>query len=95
MEIFKDKKQKKQSIISSLEELKQNTGWLVVTKALKANVEAAEARLHGDIKLEDDETIEHWQKVRSDRLQMIELPDTLIEENKDKEAFPVELDPYD
>lgn len=92
---FKDDEQKKESIIEALKQLKNNVGWKVVVKALGENVKMAEARLHGDIKLEKGETIKEWQKIRNDRLQMMELPDSIIEENKEKEVFDPKLDPYD
>jgi len=92
---FQDENQKKESIIAFLEQLKNNTGWKVVVKALQENIKQAEARLNGDIKLEEDETIKFWQKIRKDRIQMIDLPNTLIEENKDQEEFDPKLDPYD
>lgn len=86
--------QKKEDIIAALEQLKNNIGWKVLVKTLELNIKQAEARLHGDIKLEEGETMDFWQKIRKDRIQMMELPETLIEENKDKEAFDPELDPY-
>ena len=92
---FKDEAQKRDSIIATLKRLKNSTGCKVIVKALEENIKQAECRLHGEIPLEEGETVEGWQKIRSDRLKMIDLPDTLIEENKDKEAFPVELDPYE
>jgi len=92
---FKDEQQKRNSIIEALEQLKNYIGWKVIIKALENDVKAAEARLHGDIKLDKDETIKEWQNTRRDRIQMINLPDTLIEENKEKEGFDPRLDPYD
>lgn len=92
---FKNEEQKKNSIIAALEQLKNDTGWKVIVKALENDVKSAEARLHGEIKMEPDETIKQWQNVRRDRLQMIELPDTLIDENTEKEKFDPKLDPYD
>lgn len=92
---FKNDQQKRNNIIAALEQLKNDIGWKVIVKALENDVRAAEARLHGDIKLGEDETIKGWQNTRRDRIQMIELPDTLIEENKEKEGFDPLLDPYD
>ncbi len=92
---FKDEEQKKGSIVAALKQLKNNLGWRVIVKALEENVKEAEKRLHGEAPLQKDETIELWQKIRSDRLQMIDLPDIIVEENKEKEAFPIELDPFE
>ena len=90
-----DEQQKRNEIISALEQLKNNIGWKVIVKALENDVKAAEARLHGEVKLAEDETIKTWQDTRRDRIQMINLPDTLIEENKEKEGFDPRLDPYE
>jgi len=92
---FKDDQQKRDNIIAALQQLKENTGWKVIIKALEENIKQAEVKLHGEVPLEKDETIEYWQKIRSDRLQVMELPDTIIEENKEKDAFDPNLDPYD
>lgn len=91
---FKDEGQKKDSIIADLNQLKNRIGWKVVVRALEENIKQAEARLHGDSKLEEGETMEFWQKIRKDRIEMINLPDTIIEENKEKEEFDPKLDPY-
>ena len=92
---FKNKEQKKNSIIAALKQLQNDTGWKVIVKALEENVKEAEKRLHGDLKLEEGETIRGWQKIRTDRLEMIKLPDTLIKDNKEREAFDPKLDPFD
>lgn len=94
---FKNDQQKKESIISSLKQLKESIGWQVIIKAMKADVKAAEARLHGETPLdpEKDESIGEWQRTRNDRIAMINLPDKLIEENEKQEAFEPNLDPYE
>jgi len=92
---FKDEEQKKGSIIAALKQLKNDVGWKVIVKALRENIEQAEARLHGDIKLEEGETTKFWQKVRKDRIQMIDLPDTIIKDNEERDEFDPDLDPYD
>ena len=94
-ESFKDNKEKKEFIVSSLQQMQLDTGWKVIVRALEKKVESAEARLHGDIALEEGETMEHWQQVRKDRLQMMELPDLIINDNKDRTEFDVHLDPYE
>ena len=92
---FKDEKQKRDSIISTLRQLKNSIGWKVILKALENDVKAAEARLYGEAALKKDETISEWQRTRNDRIQMINLPDSLIEDNKEKPVFDPNLDPYD
>ena len=92
---FKDEEQKKGSIIAALTQLKNDIGWKVLVKALEENVKQAEARLHGDIKLEEGETMAYWQKIRKDRIQMMELPDTIINDNKERDEFDPKLDPFD
>lgn len=94
---FENDKQKRDSIIAALQQLKEFIGWKVVVKALESDVKKAEAKLHGEIPLdsEKDESIGEWQRTRNDRIAMINLPDELIEENKDKEAFDPNLDPYE
>jgi len=85
----------KEDKISALEQLKDNIGWKIIVKALKNDVKSAEARLHGDTKLEEGETIKEWQKIRKGVLEMISLPDRLIEENKNRDEFDPNLDPYE
>ena len=92
---FKDEEEKKDSIIAALEQLKNYIGWKVIVKALEENIKQSEARLHGEIKLEEGETQEFWQKIRKDRIEMTNLPETIIKENEEKEAFDPRLDPYD
>ena len=45
--------------------------------------------------IKEGKTIKYWQQIRSDRILMMELPDTLIKDNKPKEKFDHKLDPYD
>ena len=92
---FKDDDQKKESIIDSLNQLKNNVGWKVVVKALEENIKQAEARLHGEIKLEEGETVEFWQKIRKDRIEMIGLPNNIIGDLKEGEKFDPNLDPFE
>ena len=90
-----DEQQEKNNIIDALQQLKNNVGWKVIVKALESDVKSAEARLHGDVELREDETIKQWQQIRNDRIRMINFPDFLIEENKEKEKFDPKLDPYE
>ena len=91
----KDNNKNKANLITALKRLRDDIGWKIIVKALKENIKQAEARLHGDIKLEEGETIKEWQKIRSDRMMMIELPDIILKENEEKEKFDPNLDPFD
>lgn len=86
--------QDKQKLIGALEALKENVGWQIIVKALEVNIKEAEKRLFGELELEDDQTIFNWQKVRSDRIGIINLPETLIRDNKELDQFEPDLDPY-
>jgi len=92
---FKNDQQKRDSIISTLRQLKESIGWKVIVKALESDVRAAEARLHDDIPLVEGETMKEWQIIRKGAVKLINLPNELIEENKKKEAFNPKLDPYE
>ena len=94
-ESFANQKEKKEFIVSSLTQMQLDTGWRVIVKALEEKIKSAEARLHGDVKLEEGETMEHWQQVRNDRLQMIDLPEIIINDNKERAEFDPHLDPYE
>ena len=59
------------------------------------NIKQAEDRLNGDKDLEGKETIELWQKIRKDRIEMKDLPDNTITELTAQEDFDPNLDPYD
>ena len=94
-DITKSNEQQKDDAISALESFQETIGWKIIVKALEANIRESEAKLHGDIQLEDGETIKSLQDQRNDRVCLRDLPKELIEEYKDKEAFPKELDPYE
>jgi len=93
--VYKNEKAKKEMIISSLEQLKTSTGWLVIKKVLEAEVKGSEARLHGEVPLAEGETIKEWQDRRNDRIKLMTLPDDLIEANRDREKFDDNLDPFE
>lgn len=93
-QVFENDKQKKESIISALEQLKVSVGWLVLKKALESDIKKAEARLHGDVSLLEGETTKEWQDRRADRIALMELPDSIIKDNKELETFSPDLDPF-
>lgn len=106
---FRNDEEKKAAILDSLQALKMHPGWKVLQKVLDANIREVEKELTGDdeesVEPEAVNTEREWtahlirQKVlkakRKDRLLLRDLPDNLILQYKDQEAFPVELDPYE
>ena len=94
--IFQNEKQKKQAMIAELQSLKNHMGWKIVLRVLAADIEEAEAKLHGDEKLEEGETIEFWQQVRKDRQAIMNLPDLLTRESADspRQRKLKDFDPY-
>ena len=92
--VFKNEEQKKESIIEALKSLKENIGWQVIMRAIDENIKETEAKLNGEIDLESDENTKQLQDKRKDRIRLRNLPEELIEEYREKEGFPPELDPY-
>ena len=92
---FKDEIERRDAIIAALVQLKDNLGWQVVRKALEENVRETEGKLHGEIEWNKDDTLEWLQSKRNDRVRLISLPEDLINEFKEVEQFPPELDPYE
>jgi len=85
---------KKNDIINYLVALKKSEGWKILVKILDLNIEEIDKKLHGIKELENNETIEILQNQWADRKQLKELPEMLINEYKDKEVSPINLDPY-
>lgn len=97
-QIFENEKQKKQAIISALQALKEHLGWKIIVMVLETDIKEAEAKLHGDEKLEEGETIEFWQQVRKDRQAIKDLPDLLMGESintQGKQRKLSDFDPYE
>ena len=92
---FKDEEQKRDTIIAALVQLTDNLGWKVIAKVLQENIEITEGKLHGDVKWDKGDTIEGLQDKRNDRIRLLNLPKDLVEEYKDVEQFPPDLDPYE
>lgn len=86
---------KKQSIIQILKDGKEGLFWKILIKALNENIKDTEAKLHGEIAIREDETIELLRAKRNDRISLRDLPDELIKEYNKHETIPLELDPYD
>lgn len=86
---------KKDDLISALRDLKETVGWKIIEKVLDENIKEVDEILRGNTDLITDlETLKALQQKRSDRLALRNIVDGLIKEYADKEAFPVELDPY-
>ena len=91
---FENDEQRRDSIIGSLQQLKETYGWKVIQKAMEEDIRQIEKKLHGDEPLDSDETITQLQDRRTDRIGLRDIIDNLIEQYGDVDAFPVELDPY-
>ena len=94
VDIFKDKTDKRDKLIAHLERLKDHIGWKIIVKALEENVRETEAKLHGDIEWDKDDTLKELQGKRNDRVRLRDLPDDLIKGYEKAEEFPPSLDPY-
>jgi len=92
---FKNEEQKRDTIIAALRTLESNLGWKAVRKALEANVEVTESKLHGDTEWDKDDTLRGLQDKRNDRVRLITLPGDLADEYEKAEEWPVDLDPYE
>lgn len=79
----------------ALEELINSNGWAIIVKALKESVLVIEKKLHGEIKLDENETILGLQKQWADRKSFIDLPQNLIDDMTTQEAEPLNLDPFE
>ena len=88
----------KEEAIEQLRLLKQHPGWLIVVKALDANIQDTETQIEKAAELEDpikyNVVMKELQTKKSDRKNLKELPDTIIGELKSVETVPEELDPY-
>jgi len=92
---FKDGTEKRDEIIAALEQLKDNLGWQVLKRVLEENVKAVEEKLHGNKEWEEGDTLDALQDRRNDRVEMIGLPESLINEFREVAEWPVDLDPYE
>jgi len=92
---FKNEEEKRDTIIAALRKFASDLGWQVVRKALEQNIQVTEGKLHGDVEWDKGDTLEGLQDKRNDRVRLLSLPEDLVDEFKEVEQFPVELDPYE
>lgn len=81
--------------IAALQGLSTNDGWKVLVEELKGDIAITEAKLFGDTKLAEDETIAQLQRERIDRIELINLPDNLIKELYEDEESEVDMEAYE
>lgn len=93
--IPKDKKERKETIVEALKRLPDNLGWKVIEKVLKQNIKSTEEKLHGNTDWDKDDTLESLQNQRNDRIELLDLPNMMVEDLKDAEEWPREYDPYE
>ena len=70
-------------------------GWKFLVKVLEDNITFTESKLFGNRDMEKGDTTESLQNQRNDRVELKNLPATLIEIQKIKEVQDINLDPYD
>lgn len=99
------RKQPKLSKLEAIEQLnllKIHPGWLIIVKALEANIEQAESDIEKAAVIEDpvkyNVVMKELQNKKADRKEMQNLPDSILEELKeggdDSEPLDTNLDPY-
>ena len=88
------KETKKKDALDYLRLLQETIGWKIVVRVLEENMKDLDLKLHGQMELEKDDSVEVLQRQWKDRNELKDLPANLIEKYKDAEAFPVELDPF-
>jgi len=91
----------KQEAIEQLNLLKLHPGWLIIVKALEANIEDTESQIEKAALIEDpvkyNGVMKELQNKKTDRKEMQNLPNTILGELKegdDTEPLDVNLDPY-
>lgn len=66
--------------IANLQQLISSRGWQIVQEELDEDIKITEAKLHGEIKLREDESFSQLQRERLDRIELRNLPKNLIKE---------------
>ena len=85
----------KKEKIAALQGLRDTQGWKVVVDELDNDIKITEAKLHGEAKLLEHETIQGLQRERLDRLELRNLPENLIREFSEEETDDNDFDVYD
>jgi len=92
--VFDNDEQRRDSIIRSLQELKESYGWKIILNSMEVDITDIEAKLHGEIDKLNGETHESLQERRNDRIGLRDIVDNLIAQYGDAVEFPPDLDPY-
>lgn len=95
-----NKKEKLVEIIASLESLKDHPGWKFIVKTLKTNIKDAEEQMFDDNLIQGIPDVERCRvdslrKKRNERINLKDLPETLIKIYSDPETKLPEFDPYE
>lgn len=85
---------KTEETIAHLNTLAQSKGWQIIVNELKRDIELTERKLFGLTPLADGETILELQRQRLDRVELMNLPASLVQELEKSDTKP-DLDPYD
>lgn len=88
--------------ISALEELKKTIGWQIIVEVLEVNIQDSEKRMKdkmfsnvNSIKLEDIKDVNILNEKRKDRIELKNLPDTLIKIYQLKDGTKKDFDAYE
>jgi len=84
-----------EKIVKALKILKEDLGWKYIVKVLESQVKATEEKLHGSKEWDKSDTLTSLQDQRNDRMELIKLPDTMIDLHKKAKAGEINLDPYE
>ena len=80
--------------INFLQELKKTQGWQIICETLDDNIKDAEDKMF-DEKMIDVKEMNILKNKRNDRVQLKNLPDTLIKIYQKKEGIKKEFDVYE
>lgn len=95
------KKISKLDKIHALKEIQKTIGWQIIVEVLEENIQDSEKRMKEkvfqnveDIKLKDIQDINILNEKRKDRIELKNLPDTLIKIYQLKDGVKQDFDPY-
>jgi hypothetical protein len=84
----------KEEKISHLQTLLQSEGWRIIQEELREDIRITEAKLFGEMKMLETETIDQLRRERIDRLELLVLPEAMIRELTEVNNKP-DYDSYD
>lgn len=86
-----------ENIVIDLKRLSNNLGYKHITKILKNGVDTVEKKLHGEVPLEEGETIKELQSRRIDRINLLKMPERIIKDFETPESGTQaeDLDPFE